>query len=69
MAKRYHATKVFNKLAALNKSIDEGDASERQAAGAAKRKLNEHWTKRNSGNIMGFWDKRAKHGAVTVTKG
>lgn len=54
MAKRYHATKVFAKLVALNEAIDEGGHTA-QGARKAKRKMNDTWSKRFSRNVQGFW--------------
>lgn len=67
MAKRYYATKKFNKLAALNDDQDVG-GHVGMAARRAKSKMNDTWTKRKSNNVAGFYDagkaRDVKRGAV-----
>ncbi len=48
----------FKRLAVLNEQQDTGTDVERQAAGKAKRKLNDTWVKRKSNNTTGFYDPR-----------
>lgn len=67
MAKRYHATKKFAKIAELNRLIDAG-GNEGAAARKDKRKMNDKWSKRNGSNVTGFYSKaHAKPGACVVT--
>lgn len=67
MAKRYHATQKFLKLAALNADIDAGGFV---GAGARreKAKLADSWRNRKSNNVAGFFDRKKardiKRGAV-----
>lgn len=67
MAKRYHATKKFEKLAALNSDIDEGGHAG-IAARKAKSKMNEAWFNRGAASTLGFFDQKKareiKRGAV-----
>lgn len=55
MAKRYHATKVFNRLTALNEDIDAG-GHVGMAARRTKAKLADHWMRRGSTNTAGFYN-------------
>lgn len=56
--------KRTNLVANLNDMIDNGTAAEKQAAGKAKRKMNDSWTKRkpNEANIKvaGFYNPDGK---------
>ncbi len=49
----------FKRLAVLNEQQDTGTDVERQAAGKAKRRLNDTWVKRKSNNTVGFWNAKA----------
>lgn len=57
MAKRYHARKKFDKLAALNADQDIG-GHVGMAARRAKSKMNDTWNKRSSTNTTGFFDQK-----------
>lgn len=57
MAKRYHATKKFDKLAALNADIEVG-GHVGMAARRAKTKMNDSWFKRSNTNVAGFFDQK-----------
>lgn len=67
MAKRYHARKKFDKLAALNADIDVG-GHVGMAARRAKGGMSDSWHNRNSNNTRGFFDQKKareiKRGAV-----
>lgn len=57
MAKRYHATKKFAKLAQLNADQDVGGLIG-MAAGKAKRMMNDTCDRRRSTNVTGFFDQK-----------
>lgn len=45
----------FNTLGKLNGMIDHGSASERTAAGKAKRGMNDVWLDRGGDAVQGYW--------------
>lgn len=60
MAKRYHASKKFARIAALH---EEG------APAKAIRKFSDSWQHRGGRTTTGFHNSKAKSGLVTIMKG